>query len=87
MSLSEQFTSGQGTILGIQAGIISGITTLAIVDIHIDQSNLVPERTGSLLLDVDDVLYLLSFSFAEEAFDQRTQEGYKKIRNPLARSR
>jgi hypothetical protein len=87
MSISEQFTAGMGTILGIQASPQSGITDLTVVDIHINQSNLAPERTGTVLLSVDGVLYRITFRFADEAFDQRTQEGYTKRRNPKARLR
>lgn len=87
MSLSEQFTAGMGTILGVQAEIQSGITDLTLIDMHIDQSNLAPERTGTVLLAVDGVVYRITFRFTEEAFDQRTQEGYTKRKNPKARAR
>lgn len=87
MSLSEQFSTGMGTMLGLQAGIQSGITTLAVLDLHMNQAGLVPERAGTALLAVDGVIYQIHFRFTDETFDQRTHEGYQKMRNPKARIR
>lgn len=84
MSLAESFTAGLGTILGVQLAPIANVTTLQIVDMHISQSNAAPERNGRLLISVDGVLYLITFSFTEETYDQRTQEGFPKKRNPKA---
>lgn len=84
MSVAEQFTAGLGTILGIQLSPISGVTTLQIVDMHIEQNNLAPERRGRILISVDGVLYEIRFAFAEETYDQRTIEGFPKQHNPKA---
>ena len=84
MALAESFTAGLGTILGVQLSPVTGIASLVIVDMHISQSNVAPERNGRLLIAVDGALYEIRFSFAEETYDQRTQEGYPKKRNPKA---
>lgn len=84
MSVAESFTAGLGTILGLQATPIQNVTTITILDMHIEQSNAAPERNGRILLSVDGVLYEIRFSFAEETYDQRTIEGFPKKRNPKA---
>jgi hypothetical protein len=84
VSLVESFTAGMGTILGVQVVPIVNITTLTVVDMHINQSNSGPERHGQVLLSVDGALYRLDFQFSEETYDQRTIEGFPKRRNPKA---
>ena len=85
MSLNERFTAGMGTILGLQAVPISGITTLDIVDMKISQNNVAPERVGTVLLSIDGVVYTVRFTLTDESFDQRTLQGATKRRNPRAR--
>lgn len=85
MSVSERFTAGMGTIMGVQAVPIDNITDLVVLESTIRQGNMLPARTGSVLLAVDGVLYVLEFDFIDESFDQRTLEGYSKRRNPQAR--
>ena len=84
MSVAESFTAGLGTILGLQLVPIQNVATVTIVDMHIEQSNAAPERNGRVLISVDGVLYEVRFTFSEETYDQRTQEGYPKKRNPKA---
>lgn len=87
MSVSELYTAGLGTILGVQATPQENIGSLVVLDVHINQSNIAPERSGIVLLSIDGILYRVAFRFAEETLDQRTQEGYAKKRNPSARLR
>lgn len=84
MAVTESFTAGMGTILGIQMVPIQNVASLLILDMHIEQSNTSPERVGTILFSVDGVVYTLRFVFTEETYDQRTQEGYPKRRNPEA---
>lgn len=84
MAIAESFTAGLGTILGIQLTPVQNVTTLQIIDMHIEQSNAAPERNGRILINVDGSLYEVRFSFAEETYDQRTIEGFPKKRNPKA---
>jgi hypothetical protein len=81
----EQFGAGQGVILGIQAR-LEGVfaTQLSIIDIHLDQTNLTPKRTGYVTLSVNGREFTWNFSLTDEAYDQRTIQGYAKKRNPDA---
>lgn len=84
MAISESFTAGMGTILGVQMTPIANVTDITILDMRIIQSNAGPERQGEILFAVDGDVYTLRFTFSEETYDQRTQEGYSKKRNPKA---
>lgn len=82
---TEQFGAGQGVILGLQAR-LEGVfaTELVIVDIHLNQTNLSPKRTGFIILRINGRDYTWNFSLTDEAYDQRTIQGYAKKRNPEA---
>lgn len=85
----EQFGAGQGVILGIQ--ILEAIpgdsdNHLEIIDIQIDQTNLSPKRTGQIIFKAMTITKpaVLKFDLTDEAYDQRTLQGYAKKRNPDA---
>lgn len=82
MAVPEAFTSGLGTILGVQARPVANITTIVINDMHITQTNLAPQRTGEVLLTIDSSVYIVRFQFTDESLDQRTLQGLPKKRNP-----
>lgn len=93
----EQFGAGQGVILGVQATGSSdhvAFEDLQIRDIHLNQTNLAPKRTGAITVLIvanqglgdPSLLIELQFRFdlTDEAYDQRTLQGYAKKRNPEA---
>lgn len=80
MPISERFGSGLKMVLGVQARIISGITTLTVNDVQIRRSNLGPERncTVELLVDSDTLDFTLSFT--DDTLEHRTITGGPRAR-------
>ena len=82
MAITTGIAHGQSTTLEVQARPIANITTLNILDARFIHTNLGPQRLGDVVIEVDGDIYLVRFTFTEEAIDQRTVQGYTKKRNP-----
>ena len=78
----EFFANQQNTNLAVQAIPGTGVTAITIIDVFMFTTNLGPQRTGRILLDVDGNGYVLDFTLTEEAIDQRSVQGYAKQENP-----
>jgi len=86
MPLAELFAgSRQGTILGVQLRIISGITTVILSGLTMALNNISSERTALLTFNVDGKEYQLRLQLTDEAFELRNIDGSPRSRRDPAR--
>lgn len=85
MPLEERFSGLAGTLLGVQARSITGITTLTLDGLRLFQAPAQSaERLARLLLSVDGEQFEVRLSFADETLETRTIQGQVKRRNRQA---
>jgi len=83
MAISEGFAHSSSTVLSVQAKPGAGTTAIVVEDVRFIHSNLGPQRLGDIVITVDGTnVYIIRFTFTEEAIDQRTVQGYTKRYNP-----
>lgn len=83
MAITEGFAHSGSTVLSVQAKPGTGTTSVVVNDARFIHSNLGPQRLGDIVLTVDGTdVYIIRFTFTEEAIDQRTVQGHTKKYNP-----
>lgn len=80
MALQERFGYGIGTVLGVQAKPITGITDIEITGVLVRQTNLLPERLAIVTFDVDGESFQLELAFIDDTLDSNTITGRIKNR-------
>ena len=83
--IEERFSGLAGTVLGVQARSITGISTITLDGLRMFQ---VPAQSSSraarLLLTIDGEQFELKVVFSDETLEARTLDGHLKKRNRRA---
>lgn len=83
MALTELFGSNYGLICGVQGRIISGVTTLTITGISVNQSGTDGHKVIIVTFTADGNNFELNMEFWDETYQARTISGGAKNVNQV----
>lgn len=66
---SQRFGSASGTVLDVQATIVSGAASILVTGVKMTDTNTEPKRTAKITLDMDGDSYEVDLEFADESFN------------------
>lgn len=76
-TFSERFGSVAGTVLGVQATVVSGITDISITGVKMTLTGTEPKRTAFVTLTIDAEDFEIDLELMDESFNTVTLTGNK----------